>query len=71
MKEKTIFVGLASMAALLDPSVGAWDDAECPEVEWDLSYRFKGNLGSILRLYHVDRDKTYALLYERLRLYYS
>jgi hypothetical protein len=71
MKEKTQFVGLASMAALLDPSIGAWDVTECPEVEWDLSYRFKGNLGSILRLYHVDRDKTYALLYDRLRQYYS
>jgi hypothetical protein len=71
MKEKTQFVGLASVAALIDPSIGAWDVTECPEVEWDLSYRFKGTLGSILRLYHVDRDRTYALLYDRLRRYYG
>jgi inosine-uridine nucleoside N-ribohydrolase len=71
MKEKTPFVGLASVAALIDPSPGAWDVTECPEVEWDLSYRFKGTLGSILRLYHVDRERTYALLYDRLRKYYG
>lgn len=71
MREKTQFVDLADVAALVDPSVACWDVAECPEVDWDLSYHFKGTLGSIMRLYHVDRDRSYALLYDRLRKYYS
>ena len=38
-----------------------------PEVGWDLAYQFKGTLGSIQRCYHVDRDRTFGLLYEKLR----
>ena len=38
-------------------------------MEWDLAYRFRGTLGSILRCYHVDRDRTFSLLYDRLKLF--
>jgi hypothetical protein len=67
MNPKKGFYDLGDIAALVDPGLACWDETACPEVDWDLSYRFKGTLGSILRCYHVDRDRTFALLYERLR----
>ena len=67
MSPKKGFFDMGDVAALVDPSLACWEETECPEVDWDLSYRFKGTLGSILRCYHVDRDRSFALLYERLR----
>ena len=67
MSPKKGFFDLGDIAALVEPDLASWDETECPEVGWDLVYRFKGNMGSILRCYHVDRDRTFALLYERLR----
>lgn len=61
------FFDLGDVAALLDPDLACWEETPCPEVNWDLRYQFKGTLGSILRCYHVDRDRTFALLYDRLR----
>ena len=71
MRPKKGFFDMGDIAALLDPSLACWEETECPEVDWDLSYRFKGTLGSILRCYHVDRDRSFDLLYERMRRYYS
>jgi purine nucleosidase len=65
------FFDMGDIAALLDPSLACWEETACPEVDWDLSYRFKGTLGSILRCYHVDRDRSFDLLYERMRRYFS
>jgi inosine-uridine nucleoside N-ribohydrolase len=65
------FFDLGDIAALLEPGLACWEETECPEVDWDLTYKFKGTLGSILRCYHVDRDRTFALLYERLRRYFG
>ena len=65
------FFDLGDIAALVDPSLACWEETECPEVDWDLSYHFKGTLGSILRCYHVDRDRTFGLLYDRLRRAYG
>jgi hypothetical protein len=62
---------LGDMAALVDPELSSREVAECPEVDWDLDYEFKGTLGSILRCYHVDRDGTFALLYDKLRTDYG
>jgi len=61
------FYDLGDIAALLDPELACWEETDCPEVDWDLDYRFKGTMGSILRCYHVDRDRAFALLYEKLR----
>jgi len=60
------FFDLGDIAALVDPDIACWDVTACPEVDWDLSYRFTGKLGSILRCYHIDRDRTFDLLYRRL-----
>ena len=55
------FFDLGDIAALVDPSLASWEVTECPEVDWDLSYKFKSTKGSILRCYDIDRDATYAL----------
>ncbi len=65
------FFDLGDIAALVDPDLACWNVTECPEVDWDLSYQFKSTLGSILRCYHVDRDRTFHLLYDRLRKHYG
>ena len=61
------FFDLGDIAALADPDLACWEETECPEVGWDLAYRFSGTMGSILRCYHVDRDRTFGLLYDRLK----
>lgn len=66
MRPEKGFFDLGDVAALLDPDIACWEVEQCPEVGWDLSYHFTGNLGSILRCYHVDRDATFKLLYDRL-----
>lgn len=70
MSPRKGFFDLGDIAALVDPDLGSWEVAECPEVDWDLDYEFKGTLGSILRCYHVDRDGTFALLYDKLRAHH-
>ncbi len=67
MSPRKGFFDLGDIAALADPDLACWDMTPCPEVGWDLSYRFTGKLGSLLRCYHVDRDRTFGLLYEQLR----
>ena len=61
------FFDLGDIAALVDPELASWEVVECPEVDWDLTYRFKDTKGQILRCKDVDRDKTFALLGDRLR----
>jgi inosine-uridine nucleoside N-ribohydrolase len=61
------FFDLGDIAALLEPELAAWEVTECPEVDWDLDYIFSGRLGSILRCYHVDRDRTFELLFDKMR----
>ena len=61
------FFDLGDVAALVDPGLACWEETECPEVGWDLAYQFKGTLGSIQRCYHVDRDRTFGLLYDKLK----
>jgi purine nucleosidase len=60
------FFDLGDIAALVDPDLACWEVTECPKVGWDLDYHFQGKLGSILRCYHVDRDRVFALLYDKL-----
>ncbi|MBN1491401.1 MAG: nucleoside hydrolase [Phycisphaerae bacterium] len=61
------FYDLGDIAALVDPSLATWEVVDCPEVDWDLSYRFKGTKGRILRCADMDRDGTFALFEARLR----
>ncbi len=61
------FFDLGDIAALVDPSLATWETVECPEVNWDLAYQFKGTKGRILRCGAIDRDKTFTLLEEKLK----
>jgi purine nucleosidase len=61
------FYDLGDIAALVDPSLATWEVVDCPEVNWDLAYQFKGTKGKILRCGDIDRDRTFALFEERLR----
>ena len=65
------FFDLGDIAALVDPSLACWEETPCPEVGWDLVYQFKDTLGSILRCYHVDRDRTFGLLFGKLKAAYG
>jgi len=64
------FFDLGDIAALADPSLACWDEVECPEVGWDLGYDFTRPKGRILRCYHVDRDRTFGLLFDRIQRAY-
>ncbi len=61
------FYDLGDIAALVDPSLATWEVVDCPEVNWDLAYQFKGTKGKILRCLDIDRDGTFALLESRLK----
>jgi inosine-uridine nucleoside N-ribohydrolase len=61
------FYDLGDIAALVDPDLASWEVVKCPEVDWDLSYRFKNTKGSILRCKDIDRAGTFALFHKRLK----
>ncbi|MHC4518458.1 MAG: nucleoside hydrolase [Planctomycetota bacterium] len=61
------FYDLGDIAALVDPSLAQWETVACPEVDWDLAYKFKNTKGKILRCYDIDRDRTYALVHRKLK----
>lgn len=60
------FYDLGDIAALVDPSLGTWEVVSCPEVGWDLAYRFRDTKGRILRCADIHRDGTFALLTRKL-----
>ena len=64
------FFDLGDIAAILDPDVAYLEEVSCPEVDHDLNYKFKDTKGKILRVFHVDRDKTFQLLYDKLQKEY-
>lgn len=67
MKSDKGFFDLGDVAALVDRSIADWTVVSCPEIDPDLSYKFKGSKGKILRCYHIDRDKTFKMLYDKLK----
>lgn len=60
------FYDLGDIAALVEPDLAKWEIVDCPEVDWDLSYKFKKTKGKILRCYDIDRDSTFELLEQKL-----
>ena len=66
-KPKKGFFDLGDIAALVDPDLAFWEVTDCPEVDWDLTYKFKKTKGSILRCYNINRDKTFDLLHDKLK----
>jgi inosine-uridine nucleoside N-ribohydrolase len=61
------FYDLGDIASLVDPDLASWEVVDCPEVDWDLSYKFTKTKGSILRCYDIDRDATFALFGRKLK----
>jgi purine nucleosidase len=61
------FYDLGDIAALADPTLATWEVVECPEVNWDLAYQFKGTKGKILRCGDIDRDRTFELFESLLK----
>ena len=70
-REDKGFFDLGDIAALVDPDIAQWQIVSCPEVDPDLSYKFKGTKGKILRCYYIDRDATFELLYDKLESNYG
>ena len=60
------FYDLGDISALVDPDLAEWEVVECPVVERNLNYKFKGTMGRILRCKDIDRDKTFSLLNQQL-----
>jgi len=60
------FFDLGDVATLVDPSLIYWEIVDAPNVNWDMMYAWGEALGKILRIYQIDRDRTFELLYEKL-----
>jgi hypothetical protein len=58
---------LGDIAALVDPGCVRWERTQAPAVDHDLRYDFSKKMGEIVRMYHVERDRTFDLLEEALR----
>jgi purine nucleosidase len=67
MDPKKGFFDLGDIAAFVDPSLIRTEEVSCPEVDFDLTYRFNNRRGKILRAYAIDRDKTFDLFYNALK----
>ncbi len=64
------FFDLGDIAALVDPTLVKQEVVNAPGVNWDMLYTRHKTHGKILRLSDVDRDGTFALLYQRLEATY-
>jgi purine nucleosidase len=69
MQDDKGFFDLGDIAALLDPDIATYEIVDCPDVGHDVTYRFNGSRGKVLRCSDVDRDRTFELLYRKLEAY--
>ena len=65
------FFDLGDIAALVDPTLVKHEVVDAPSVNWDMRYDHRKTHGKMLRLYDLDRDKTFEMLYEKLRNTYG
>ena len=65
------FYDVGDIAALVEPDLASWEVTACPDVEKNLDYKFRATKGSILRCYDIDRDRTFGLLYKKLKTHAS
>ena len=61
------YFDLGDIAVLVDPELGKWEVTDCPTVTKYMDYNFYKTNGEILRCYDIDRDKTFQLLYNKLK----
>lgn len=58
---------LGDLTALVDPQAVQWERVEAPAVDYDLRYDFSKKMGSIVRIYYIDRDRAFNDLVNALR----
>ena len=61
------FFDLGDIAALVDPTLTYHETTAVPSVNWDLRYDHRKTNGKMLRIYQIDRDRTFDMLYKRLK----
>ena len=66
LSERKGFFDLGDIAALIDPGSVRWDHVQAPRVEHDLRYHFSKDQGRIVRIFHVESDRTFDLLEQAL-----
>jgi hypothetical protein len=57
-------------AALADPTLVTEEVVETPNVKTDLRYDHEGRNGKMVRHYDISRDKTFELLFKKLKAKY-
>ena len=65
------YFDMGDIAVLIDPDLGQWEEIPCPTVTPYMDYNFYKTNGKLLRCYGIDRDKTFQLLYRKLKETYS
>ncbi|MFO7958416.1 MAG: nucleoside hydrolase [Candidatus Brocadiia bacterium] len=60
------FYDLGDIAFLVDPSLAYREETDAPSVDNDLRYNWQRTFGRIVRVYQIDRDGTFELLYRTL-----
>ena len=58
---------LGDIAALVDPACAKFERVEAPAVGANMRYNFRTKNGSIVRIFDVERDRSFGLLEEALR----
>ena len=71
MRSDKGFFDLGDIAAIINPDIALWSIENCPEIDPDLTYKFTNSKGKILRCYHIGRDESFKLLYDKLKFYYG
>ena len=65
------YFDLGDIAVLVNPSLGTWEETVCPTVTYYMDYNFYKTNGKVLRCSYIDRDKTFDLLYTKLKQRFS
>lgn len=60
------FYDLGDVATLVDPALAETEVVRTPQIDWDLRLQHTGEYGRMLRVYHIDRDGTFEMLYRKL-----
>jgi inosine-uridine nucleoside N-ribohydrolase len=60
------FFDLGDVAALLDPSLVYWEVVKVPGIQWDMKYDRSKSFGDMVRIYQIDRDRTFGLFFQKL-----
>ena len=61
------FFDLGDVAAVVDPSLVEFEVVPAPSVNWDMLYDHSKTHGKKVRIYSVDRDRTFNLLEKQLK----